>query len=107
MCGITGFYSAGGKAASDRSRSELHVIARKMGDMLTHRGPDAGDIWQDPDVPLALSHRRLSIIDLSREGAQPKASASNRYMIAYNGEIYNAREINYDSITPPVTTDLN
>jgi asparagine synthase (glutamine-hydrolysing) len=68
---------------------EMHVTAQKMATALAHRGPDAADVWQDPDHPVALSHRRLSIIDLSPLGAQPMASHSGRYVIVYNGEFYN------------------
>lgn len=71
----------------------MHQHASRMNDALAHRGPDAGEIWQDPDVPCILAHRRLSIIDLSPEGAQPMESASGRYIIAYNGEIYNFPEL--------------
>lgn len=85
MCGLTGFLHN----KTDKGRSELHMIGRKMGDAISHRGPDSGDVWQDPDVPLVLSHRRLAIIDLSEEGHQPMRSESGRYVIAYNGEIYN------------------
>ena len=56
---------------------------------LAHRGPDDADVWQDPDVPVILAHRRLSIIDLSAEGRQPMISPSGRYVVVYNGEIYN------------------
>lgn len=89
MCGITGLYST--MAAPDRAA--LHHIATAMNDALNHRGPDAGDLWQDPDVPLVLGHRRLSILDLSPAGAQPMESASGRYMIVFNGEIYNFKDI--------------
>ncbi|MEZ5814641.1 MAG: asparagine synthase (glutamine-hydrolyzing) [Alphaproteobacteria bacterium] len=89
MCGITGFYTD----KADRTRAELHVIGKNMAETLTHRGPDSGDLWQDPDVALLLAHRRLSILDLSAEGAQPMASHSGRYMLIYNGEIYNYRDI--------------
>lgn len=85
MCGFTGFYAAQLK----RSRSDDHGIVRGMSDALTHRGPDFGDVWQDPDVGVALGHRRLSILDLSEHGRQPMASDVGRYMIAFNGEIYN------------------
>jgi asparagine synthase (glutamine-hydrolysing) len=60
-----------------------------MADALTHRGPDAGDVWTDAVAGIALGHRRLSIIDLSAAGAQPMHSHCGRYVIAFNGEIYN------------------
>jgi len=60
---------------------------------LVHRGPDDSDLWVDPDAGLALGHRRLSIIDLSAAGRQPMASACGRYLITYNGEIYNFPEL--------------
>ena len=92
MCGFTGFYTLKAK----RPRSELQSIAQGMSDAIAHRGPDHGDIWQDPDLPLVLAHRRLSIIDLSDDGAQPMASASDRFIIIYNGEIYNYLELQKD-----------
>ncbi len=89
MCGIAGFFDTG----ASRNRKEMEDIARRMAATLNHRGPDSGDIWQDADVPLVIAHRRLSVIDLSDEGKQPMSSASDRYVIAYNGEIYNHPEL--------------
>jgi asparagine synthase (glutamine-hydrolysing) len=84
MCGITGFIQYKGG-----SRDELFQRCRRMADTIAHRGPDADGVWVDADFPLALGHRRLSIIDLSEAGAQPMRSASGRYVISFNGEVYN------------------
>ncbi|MGO4917637.1 asparagine synthase (glutamine-hydrolyzing) [Pseudogemmobacter sp. W21_MBD1_M6] len=82
MCGICGVLSSGSDAS-------LAGTARTMADTLRHRGPDDAGVWADPDVGVALGHRRLSIIDLSPAGAQPMMSPCGRYVIAFNGEIYN------------------
>ena len=67
-----------------------------MTDSLSHRGPDAEGYWDSAHDGVALGHRRLSIIDLSDLGKQPMSSPSGRYVIVYNGEIYNYREIRRD-----------
>ncbi len=85
MCGICGFYSPGGRLQED----ELTATASAMAQTLSHRGPDAGDVWCDAACGIALGHRRLSILDLSERGRQPMVSSSGRYVVAYNGEIYN------------------
>ncbi len=82
MCGFAGFLSAAGL---DRGSG---AVAQRMADRVAHRGPDDSGVWLDPEGGLALAHRRLSIIDLSPAGAQPMRSASGRYVIAFNGEIY-------------------
>ncbi len=87
MCGIAGL--AGEGSGGEQGRQ----AALRMAASLRHRGPDDGHVWQDADAPVALAHRRLAIVDLSPEGAQPMASASGRYVMTYNGEIYNFREI--------------
>src|SRR5215472_7861557 len=82
MCGIVGFYAL----------PPLHgatEVLRRMNDTLVHRGPDAQGYWFDSAHGVALAHRRLAIVDLSEEGAQPMRSASGRYVIVFNGEIYN------------------
>jgi asparagine synthase (glutamine-hydrolysing) len=87
MCGITGFWS------DARPAAELEARARAMSDRLTYRGPDDAGIWCDAETGLALAHRRLSIIDLSPEGHQPMRSADGRWLLSYNGEIYNYPEV--------------
>jgi asparagine synthase (glutamine-hydrolysing) len=89
MCGIVGFFD--GDAASEGSA--LAARAQRMAETLTHRGPDDQGVWTDPRVGLALGHRRLSIVDLSPEGHQPMVSADERWVITYNGEIYNYLEL--------------
>ena len=84
MCGITGFIQYVG-GTSDELAGRCHAMA----ETIVHRGPDAGGVWVDPAYPLALGHRRLSIIDLSEAGAQPMVSASGRYVLSFNGEVYN------------------
>ncbi len=85
MCGIAGFLDL----AKSRPHDEIMRIAHAMGDSIRHRGPDEGGEWADADSGLTFAHRRLSIIDLSVAGRQPMHSTSGRYVLAYNGEIYN------------------
>jgi asparagine synthase (glutamine-hydrolysing) len=84
MCGIAGLINLNGDAISP-------VILRKMTDAIAHRGPDGEGHWIERYV--GLGHRRLSIIDLSPAGHQPMISADHRYILSYNGEIYNYREL--------------
>ncbi len=87
MCGIAGFWDfAGGRPEEMRER------AGRMASCLTHRGPDDAGTFADP-VGVALGFRRLSIVDLSPAGAQPMTSASGRYVIVFNGEIYNFQRL--------------
>jgi asparagine synthase (glutamine-hydrolysing) len=67
-----------------------------MADALHHRGPDDSGVWTDYDAGLALAHRRLSILDLSPAGHQPMLSATSRFVIAFNGEIYNHLELRHE-----------
>ncbi len=71
------------------SADVAQAIAEKMADSIAHRGPDDAGVWVDESIGIALAHRRLSILDLSPAGNQPMVSASGRYVIAFNGEIYN------------------
>src|SRR6266849_4532679 len=85
MCGIAGFLDTTLRNSSEH----LRATARRMGDTLQHRGPDDAGIWADSAAGIALAHRRLSILDLSSAGHQPMLSTSGRYVIVFNGEIYN------------------
>jgi asparagine synthase (glutamine-hydrolysing) len=71
----------------------LRETVRRMATRLVHRGPDDSGEWVDGECGVALAHRRLSIIDLSAEGHQPMASAGGRFVLVFNGEIYNYREL--------------
>ena len=84
MCGIAGFLDR----ASRMNAEALQAINRGMTDAILHRGPDDEGIWVDPEVGIALGHRRLSILDLSPEGHQPMHSESGAFVIVFNGEIY-------------------
>src|SRR6185436_2993230 len=87
MCGIAGFWSLDGHAGDG-----VRTVTR-MTDAVRHRGPDADGHWCDPEAGVFLGHRRLSIVDLSPAGSQPMVSASGRYVISFNGEIYNFQEL--------------
>jgi len=85
MCGLTGFMRRGLTCSAQQLEDTVNTMSR----MLAHRGPDDSGYWLDVEHGVALGHRRLSIIDLSQHGHQPMLSASQRYVLAYNGEIYN------------------
>lgn len=89
MCGIAGLLGMDGLLNS----RDLGSVTRAMTDQLYHRGPDGGDVWTDEKYGLGLGHRRLSIIDLSDAGRQPMTSSDGRFIIVYNGEIYNGEEL--------------
>ena len=89
MCGLAGSWEPRGA----RDEDELTRIARGMALLVESRGPDDSGEWADPDAGIALGHRRLAIVDLSPRGRQPMVSADGALVIAYNGEIYNFREL--------------
>lgn len=84
MCGIAGFI---GK--TNEWKDEIVRMCTKI----KHRGPDAEGFWSDENTEVVLGHRRLSILDISENGKQPMLSGNGRYVISYNGEIYNYKEI--------------
>lgn len=89
MCGLTGFL--GGAIA--RSENEARRVTRAMAGELAHRGPDSAGFWHDADAAIALGHTRLAIVELSPAGAQPMQSHSGRYVLSFNGEIYNHADL--------------
>ncbi len=88
MCGIVGLIRA-----RPAAREDLLHLGRRMGDRLSHRGPDDAGQWVSGDGRVMLGHRRLSIVDLSALGHQPMGSRSERYQLVLNGEIYNHRQL--------------
>ncbi len=88
MCGVAGFLQL-----SVETGAPLETVAQAMADTLRHRGPDDSGAWADAEAGIALGHRRLSIIDLSAAWHQPMTSANGRFVVSYNGEIYNHGEL--------------
>lgn len=88
MCGIAGFLTS-----AIESEFDMKAVVARMADQLVHRGPDDSGAWADSHVGIALGHRRLSILDLSPDGHQPMHSESGRYVIVFNGEVYNFKEL--------------
>lgn len=88
MCGLAGFWRPGGGSAD-----ALRDQARRMGDTLRHRGPDDGGEWVDAAAGVGFGFRRLAIVDLSPAGHQPMVSSDGRFVVEYNGEIYNYRDL--------------
>lgn len=85
MCGFVGFI--------EHDRARATELATAMADQIRHRGPDDSGVWEDLSLGVVLAHRRLSILDLSPAGHQPMHSASGRFVIAFNGEVYNHLEL--------------
>jgi asparagine synthase (glutamine-hydrolysing) len=84
MCGIAGYFET-----RPESGAGMESLARRMALAIRYRGPDDEGAWADPEQGIALGHRRLSIVDLSPAGHQPMLSHSGRFVIVFNGEIYN------------------
>ena len=92
MCGIAGFLDL----KRQTNAEDLAAQARAMGDAMIHRGPDSGGVWTDPTAGIGLAFRRLAIIDLSDAGDQPMVSANGRFVLVFNGEIYNFKDLRGD-----------
>ncbi|MBC8505255.1 MAG: asparagine synthase (glutamine-hydrolyzing) [Chloroflexi bacterium] len=89
MCGITGFWDRSRQTSQD----ELSATVRRMADAIRHRGPDDDGVWCQAESGVALGFRRLAILDLTPTGHQPMLSASGRYVMVFNGEVYNFAEM--------------
>ena len=89
MCGLAGFLNF----RRHQSADEMLAISGRMANTIRHRGPDDEGLWCDPATGVALAFRRLSIVDLTPSGHQPMSSSCGRFMIAFNGEIYNHNEL--------------
>ncbi len=91
MCGIAGLFDPKRTTGAEALGREVAAMTAT----LTHRGPDAGGFWSDADHGVALGHRRLSVVELGPEGAQPMVSSDGRWVVSYNGEIYNHRALRH------------
>jgi len=89
MCGIAGIFDHNRSLSSEA----LGQRTEAMGESIRHRGPDDDGVWLDPEIGLGLAHRRLAVISPTPEGHQPATSKSGRFVLVFNGEIYNFREI--------------
>ena len=92
MCGIAGFFNP----KIDQSEESVAQILNAMSTAIIHRGPDGHGNWIDAESGIGLTHRRLSIIDLTSAGHQPMVSNSSKYVISFNGEIYNHNDLRYE-----------
>lgn len=95
MCGFCGFLlDEDGRAGSAvNAAGGFAAVIGRMNDRIAHRGPDGDGLWTDEAAGVALGHRRLAIVELSPLGRQPMDSADGRFVIAYNGEIYNFQDL--------------
>ena len=89
MCGIVGVFG-------EKELSNLGNCIEKMTETLLHRGPDSSGTWIDQENKIALGHRRLSILELSKAGHQPMESSCGRFVLSFNGEIYNHLDLRKD-----------
>lgn len=92
MCGIVGLLDPRRSRAAEDTTALLH----RMAEPIANRGPDGDGVWIDESAGIGFGHRRLAILDLSEQGHQPMLSTDGRYVITYNGEVYNHHEIRHE-----------
>lgn len=102
MCGLVGFINKDTDVLTN-----LNQIVENMASAIDYRGPDDSGTWADYTIGIALGHRRLSILDLSTAGHQPMHSVTGRYVIAYNGEIYNHLDMRAELLDLGVSPNWN
>ena len=100
MCGFAGFL--GSDALLDRQGPKR--VLKQMSDQIVRRGPDDEGLWFDGDERIGLSHRRLAVLDLSAAGHQPMVSSTGRFVIAYNGEVYNHLQLRQELASAEAST---
>src|ERR1700684_2867075 len=88
MCGISGAF-----AFSSGAKPLDHAVIARLNEFQRRRGPDGAGLWASPDKRIVLGHRRLAIIDTGSSGAQPMSDASGRWVVSFNGEVYNYRAL--------------
>jgi asparagine synthase (glutamine-hydrolysing) len=98
MCGLAGFILTNAAADAESMRQSATAMARS----LEHRGPDDLGVWVDASAGIAMGHARLSVVDLSDAGHQPMISTDGRWVLSYNGEIYNASSLRQDLVSAGV-----
>src|SRR5579872_1102262 len=91
MCGIVGAFSF-----DDEGRPIDQLLVARLNDMQRRRGPDGSGLWSSEDQRIVIGHRRLAIIETGKLGAQPMVDSTGRWVITFNGEIYNYRELRSD-----------
>lgn len=92
MCGLAGFWSPSATSTAD----QLVDTAGRMADAIAHRGPDDRGLWADAPAGIAMGFRRLAIIDLTPSGHQPMVSEGGRFVVTFNGEIYNYQDLRHE-----------
>ena len=91
MCGIAGWVNT--KKENNKNLEKYSAVISRIIDGQVHRGPDDSNVWSCAEAPVVLGHNRLAILDLTASGAQPMVDSTSRWVISYNGELYNYRQL--------------